>query len=845
LEIILLMVVAGLVLLAPAGAVFGILAFRRSSRQAAVLEELHREVARLRQQLADREPEPSASVVPHEIAPQEVEPESVPVAVPPEPSGPGRSRAGPSLETRLITALKANWMVWLGGLSVSLAGIFMVSHSITAGLLGPVQQFALALLSGLALHTGAEYLRRRHRGTAEVFAALAGGGSITLYAALLAGLHYYELYGVLTALILLAVLSLATMVLALLHGPLLAVMGLFGAYVVPLLVGGESGSLAFVLAYSFVITLSSALLMQHVYRDWFWYGTLAGAFGWWLIAFAKGAGLPVALYLVALFVVFSAMASTRRRARERGREALLVVLLLWAASIAGQPVRELLLQPWLLMLPVAILAPQSRGQLWYLPWAGVLATMAGWLAFSAQLSGALRAPTLPPELHEGFYAYGLIAVVVTLLASLWRWREQLELRRWASLVMLAPVLWLATGWLLLGPVAEAAMAWAVTALLAGGLYGALAWQLDRPDGWRAGLVWALLAAHGCYSLAVIMGLQAAPFTLALSAQFVSLVWLARRYQAAELYWLLKLVLAVVVARLTFAPWLDISQQGVLSTVVSYGSAVGFAVLATWLAGRAGPVRPWLEGATLHLGVLFLGVILRCALYDGDIFVADYSLAEAAINTLLWGSVSIVYVIRARTSASLAWLYRIFARLLLAMAAVSYLVSVWVHNPWWSSPGIGQTPVFNLILLAYGGPVLLALALSYYRELLPRHWAQAMAGAALMLFSVLEIRHLWRGEDMRWWRGLGEGELYTYSVVGMIYATVAILYSSRRNSLRLHKAGMTLLGLMVAKVFLVDMAGLQGLWRVAAFMGLGLALLGLAWVYRRTGPPTGTATSTAP
>jgi uncharacterized membrane protein len=50
------------------------------------------------------------------------------------------------------------------------------------------------------------------------------------------------------------------------------------------------------------------------------------------------------------------------------------------------------------------------------------------------------------------------------------------------------------------------------------------------------------------------------------------------------------------------------------------------------------------------------------------------------------------------------------------------------------------------------------------------------------------------------------------------------------------AGMVLLGLNIAKIFLIDMAGLQGLWRVAAFMGLGLALLGLAWMYRNMGHP---------
>ena len=83
------------------------------------------------------------------------------------------------------------------------------------------------------------------------------------------------------------------------------------------------------------------------------------------------------------------------------------------------------------------------------------------------------------------------------------------------------------------------------------------------------------------------------------------------------------------------------------------------------------------------------------------------------------------------------------------------------------------------------------------------------------------------------RGMGEGELYTYSVIGMLYSIAAILWSTRNQSELLHKAGMILLGLVIGKIFLVDMAGLQGLWRVAAFLGLGLALLGLAWMYRRT------------
>ena len=43
---------------------------------------------------------------------------------------------------------------------------------------------------------------------------------------------------------------------------------------------------------------------------------------------------------------------------------------------------------------------------------------------------------------------------------------------------------------------------------------------------------------------------------------------------------------------------------------------------------------------------------------------------------------------------------------------------------------------------------------------------------------------------------------------------------------------SVVGLVCAKVFLIDMSGLTGLWRVLSFLGLGLALIGLGAVQRR-------------
>ncbi|WP_420389286.1 DUF2339 domain-containing protein [Marinobacter sp.] len=839
-EALLIILAIGIAILLPVGSVLGILAFSRRREQSERLESLHREVSRLREEVTylrqhlggngQDQPAPELEL---ELDETVVEDTSAPsdLTLLPDSSSPSADATSRD-KSRFVQALKENWMVWLGGLSVGLAGIFMVSHSINAGMIGPSQQLMLALLSGLALHGGAEYLRRRNRGANEVFAALAGGGSITLYAALLAGVHHYGLVGPTVGLFGLAIVSLGTMVLALVHGPLLAVMGLSGAYLVPLLIGGDDGSVAFVLSYSFVITVSSLMLMRYVYRDWLWYATLSGALLWWLATSSGAAiGASTAWYIAALFVVFALVPVRSNQALPYLREVLVSLLVLWALSMVGQGDRPFFWS-WLLILPAAALVPQSRGALWFLPWGAVVASALGWLGYVGRNGTEVTYVTQIALEHQGgLLSYLIGGAMLSIGLGLWHWVRQNDRRRWASFTLLSPLVWAVLGWLLIHG-HQTSPVWSVAMLLVGGAYGVLAWKLESVQRYRMGVVWAVLAAHVSYSLAAVMIAREASLTLALSAQFVSLTWLARRYQMPELHVLLKVALALVVTRLTFNPWLQDYATDLHWSLWSYGGATLFAGIATWLAGKDRAIRAWLEGATLHLLVLFLGAEMRYWLYDGDIFSQQYSFTEAAINTLLWGALGVTYTVRAGASESLAWLYRLFSRILLALSMLSYLALVTLHNPWWGGGNIGDTPIINMLLPAYGGPILLALAVSRFPSLAPRFWSLCVASAGFLLFTALEIRQLWQGSDMGLSFGMSEGELYSYSVVSLLYAIGAIAYSAKRDNTVLYKAGMALLGLVIAKIFLVDMAGLQGLWRVAAFMGLGLALLGLAWMYRK-------------
>lgn len=906
--LLIILVAAAAVLFIPVGSILGILAFKNLKQQALRIHLLSMKIEALQQRLALSEQRaqsglaaspaqdeqavnanaatldasnsaaqadgalPSAPAIPEPSPPlsPESSTNSALDAIPPSRLAAARETHGqesrplsaptpkPSLFSRALQSLKENWMVWLGGLSVALAGIFMVHYSVSEGLMGPVLQLLLALAVGGGLHGGAEYLRRRHGHSDQIFAALAGGGSVTLYAALLAGIHHYYVIGPVLGLILLAAVSLGTMVLARLHGPLLALMGLSGAYLVPLLIDGDIGSVTFVLSYSLLITISSLLLMRYVFRNWLWYATLVGALLWWLAAFLSDGlvsgealgGQLLPIYLTALWLSFAFLPRwVKDQGANKGSapqcDAFIALLLAWGLSMVGQSADSSLFLSWLLILPAACLIPQSCRALWYLPWGAVLASAGGWLGYSVGggLDSLYLAQFLPAQ-QADFSRYLILAALITTTLGFWQWRLS-DKARWASLTLLSPLVWVLLGWLLLhggtSDQSTPSIDWALGTLLLGTLYGALTWLLDNRAQHRSGQVWATLAAHLSYSLAVTMALREASLTLALAAQLISLVWLARRFTMPPLYLLVKVLLAVIVVRLTLNPWLA-SYDGASSQMNSYisthwslwtyGGSTLFAVLATRLADRQHAIRPWLEAASLHLLVLFLGAELRYWLYDGDIFSQQYSFTEACINTLLWGGLSITYMNRAQAAEQLAWLYRGCARVLLGLAGVSYLALITWYNPWWGETDIGAAPIFNMLLLAYGGPVLLALAFSRLPQLMPRIVALSVAGAAFMLFTALEIRQLWQGSDMALWYGMGNGELYSYSVVGMGYAILAIIYASKQAMAGFYKVGMVLLGLVIAKIFLIDMDGLQGLWRVAAFMGLGLALLGLAWMHQK-------------
>lgn len=752
-------------------------------------------------------------------------------------------------------------MVWLGGVSVGLAGVFLVKYSIDQGWLTPWARVALGTATGLALHLLAEWLPRRTGRGHPAFSALAAAGSVTLSAAALAALHLYELVPAFAVFVYLAAVFGGTMALALRHGPVLAALGLVGCYAVPLLVGGD-GDIASVLGYCLIVSSAVMLMIRYAYRLWLRRAVLVGSLFWWMasISLDSGDGYRGA-YLALLGAAFAFLPrldwwSLLRPAGERrialgaawrvsasgpadfSRDAvaklgptLLLLVLAQGVSIVTEPFAFGPALGWIPLVVVLFLAARQDPSLASLPVLSLAVQCVAWLGTGLGTDGFFlvwESAIEPGDTGLPVVAAASAAAYAGL--SSWNLRSGKAASRWMSLAVASPVCWLAVAYSLSADLAVSG-GWAVASVALGLAYTALGWILARSP--RQALApWAVLGCCGSYSLAAAMLFREVGLTVALAVQAVPLAWLAARYSSSRVAWIAKGVLMAIVARLTLNPWLPTYDDAPYWTLWAYGGSTVCCLAAGQFARSVPALRRWIEAVAVHLLALTCWAVTRDVLYRGDVFALDYGLAEAAVNTAAWATIGIAYYRRSLASEHLVGVYVWAARILLLLSVGNYLHVLTSLNPIVTLDQVSSTPVWNVLLLAYGAPVALAfLAHRYYEPGWARRAAAGVAAVALFFFVTFEIRHLWQG-TLNLMDRPSDGEMATYSVAWLGMAVTAVLAGGMRFGPGVYRAGMALLALTICKVFLVDMSGLSGLLRAGSFMGLGLSLLALGYLHQR-------------
>jgi uncharacterized membrane protein len=266
---------------------------------------------------------------------------------------------------------------------------------------------------------------------------------------------------------------------------------------------------------------------------------------------------------------------------------------------------------------------------------------------------------------------------------------------------------------------------------------------------------------------------------------------------------------------------------------------GVPALAFWVGGHLlrqraddAPARA-VDAAAILFSVLLAFLEIRHFMNDGDVFVQSSALAELALQVSVGLAMAIgLERLRGRTRS----IIHDAGALIIAGLALAGIVFglVLAENPLLTGEPVGGV-FFNLILLGYGLPAVLAIILALIarttRPMPYRAIAAAVSVGLALLYLSLQVTRLYQGPVLT--EGpMTNAEQYTYSAVWLGFGVLLLLAGIALSSkpVRLASAAVTLL--TIGKVFLVDMADLAGVWRALSFIGLGLVLVGIGFLYQR-------------
>ncbi len=855
-----------LVLLIVGGPIAAFIALARTSRLEREIESLRADVRGL-SQLAPRPaaaapeaPEPAPSVQPTPtLSPRpglsavDGPPDISKPATTPAPSAPAKK--GFSLEQ----LLGGRAFAWVGALAIALAGVFLVKYSIDQGYLDPTARVILATVLGAVLLCVGEWLRPRD---ARIAQALAAAGVAVLFVALFSAVALYDLIPRFIASVLAALLTALSVGLSLRHGPFVALLGLVGGSMAPAIVGEQNAGALLLFGYLLALTAGVLVVVRH--RQWWWLGwcVLASASLWPLFWIANTFSLAeahwIGIYLLAVtglyawvaWRVLSAPLPLMGFAEFLSQHAKGLLPLMWAATSIMLGLQALLLAKtgyvslhwaffvfaglslfalgrqaptlqWLAMVPVAL------SVFLFLHWADNLqlyrpdGVTARSIAFTALVVGG--------------------AFSAAAYALLWNAKRP---GFWAAL---------SAGGALIHFLAicmafyktDIGLAWGYISLLLAipfliGAERVAAWR-ERMDGGAEALGMLAVGVTFFISAAVPLELRREWVTMAYAIELPAVAWIAWRLNLPVLRWLAWLLTLTVTIRLVFNPYVldyDVSSNPLLNWVL-YG--YGVPMIAYWVAAkflrkvRNDELVMAVEASILAFAFLLLSLQVRSIFNPDGLGQERFDAPERAWMAVSWGALALglIYGNWRRDHPVLRWGWRIIGALAIALVTLGSAIQ-W--DALFENDALGKWPILNGLIVCFLIPALFAAFGAWMLEKMQERTGALVAGIAALCFGFAflsyEVRHYFAFAAGRVSSQTSDAELYTYSIVWLIYGACLLVAGILTRLAVLRYASLAVLVLVVGKVFLVDMADLTGLLRVASFLGLGIALLALGFLYRR-------------
>jgi uncharacterized membrane protein len=766
--------------------------------------------------------------------------------------------------------LASRWFVWIGGVAIAIGGLLFVKYAYDNGLISPSFQIVLGLLLGAVLIFAGDTLHRKTPAAAEpnyVPAALSAAGLATAFGSIYAAYALYELVQPATAFIGLALVALGALALSLRQGPLIAALGLLGSYVTPMMISSPDPSGWSFFPYLLIILGASLAVLRK--RNWWWlgYASIIGSALWsflWLGGpFERADIVPIGLFAlcvgaISLFAISGrsilasasgsllnpmGMTDSLKVGSIGGFAASLVLaalvvksghsglaLMLFFIGMAGIAVLSWFKQGDTAAAPAAAILSfivlmvwqQAAFNEWAMDESGLWSSVLGgdarpylrWMlaagaAFTALgLAGIFRKS---PPVSWGFLAVG--SAVLYLVGAWGRVDGLLSETSWALFGAVAAAVLLTAVWLRRGQI-TANDDNLTAGILAIGSAALLLFAEDRMlNGVWLTIGMAILAAAYAFYTRTFAVKLLGPIAAALGS-FTAL----RLFVSREL-------------------WNDdrTLPMGQHWPLYGYGiPIVLFYFAARWLksSGHTKSATA-LEGISLGLAISLVSLELR-VLIGGGLTTDEPQLLEMAAHILTWLGAAYGLMYRQQVFSSLISVWG--ARILLGVSCAAIVaVSLAALNPVVTENSIPGNVIFNALLLAYLAPIALLGLIA--RKLDALGWLQfrpALGILALVLamtYVTLETKRMFQGPALVAW-SLSGAESYAYSAVWLASALALFAAGIKLGHQYIRYAGLGVMVLVVLKVFLWDMSGLEGLYQIGSFLGLGLSLVGIGWLYQQ-------------
>lgn len=792
----------------------------------------------------------------------------------------------PAPAESLENLLGARWAVWAGGLALALGGVFLVRYSIESGLLGPGVRLTLAALFGLALIAVGELIRRKALPKAEALYAnamvpgiLTAAGAVSLFGAIYAAHGIYEFIGPTLAFLLLALTAFGVLGLSLLHGQALAGLGLAGSMLTPLLISTTAPNLWTLFIYLSVAQVATSVASR--FKGWLIVPSIAQALLgiWALVALIDTAEItPIALSLIAMIAAWMLIwpGTTGKDPAEPegplsfealGRRmssgtvgfdiTLSLAVLFPAIMMLERDITDVFPLFGFAALIVALAAAGSarHGAFWPTAIAAAGALLAAVVETGmvgqaqAMLLGWDMVKTSLPALDITvmYVLLGLAAVFLFIGLAQIRRRfaeDPLFSTVWAAIAAALPALLATISFVFYGIYARDWLHGLFAIGLGAVLLGACEF-LDRRGAmpaFRRGIDVLLTGSFAAFALALHTLTDGLVTTILLALLGFAYLMATRKRSRSGLPWIMVIALVGVLFRIAWDPTLvgpdALSRTPILNQLLpGYGIPALLALLSAyemrnWSGQRA---RNALQGLASLLGLLAVAILVRHAMNGGVLDSSTPTLGEQSIYTLLVVGLSGILMTLDLKSQSPVFRY---GSMVAGGIAIAQTVSLHLGalNPYFTGESTGSWPLINLLLIGYLLPGLAYAGLAFYardKRPLPYVVLLALSGAVLgFAWVTLSVRRFWQDEFIPYWKGFEQAETYSYSVAWLAIGVGLLALGSRFDARSLRIASAVIVIVTVAKVFLIDMANLEGVLRALSLIGLGFVLIGIGLFYQK-------------